>query len=222
MKPKIYINFIEVEKGLNEIFRKMLENIVTEHVSIACKALNVTRVNVNIYANKDFVIPETGEGGYTTSGDWFFIYIDPTRSKKNITEIINKIIPETIYHEMSHVARWNGPGYGRSLPEAIITEGLANIFAIEKWEKEIPQWSKYTKKEIEKLLDIFQKRNKKDDANYNHEEWFFGTGKLPRWIGYKLGSYMIQAVRLNNPKISWEELTKMTAKELLKLSKIKL
>jgi uncharacterized protein YjaZ len=222
MKPKIYIHFIESEKGLKEKSRKILEDIVLKHSLIACESLGVNMVNVSIYANQELVIPETGVGGYTISGEWFFVYINPMCSEKNIADMINKLIPGIVYHEMNHIARWNSAGYGTTLPDTMISEGLANIFAIDKWGKDKPLWSNYTKREIKLLLDIFQQRNKKDDVNYDHGEWFYGSGKLPRWIGYKLGSYLIRSVRLNHPEIGWEELVKMTSEKLIKLSQIKL
>jgi uncharacterized protein YjaZ len=56
-----------------------------------------------------------------------FVYIDPSRPEEEIGEIIEKFIPGTVYHEMSHVARFSTVDYGMNLPEVIISEGLADI-----------------------------------------------------------------------------------------------
>lgn len=222
MGSQIYINFLETEKKLDLKMKSLLEETIKEQAAKACSLLGIVYVNITVYSNPNFVIPETGEGGYAASGDWFQIYIDPTRNEDELKKIITTNIPLTIYHEFNHVARWNSTGYGSTLPEAIVTEGLASVFAAENWKKSKSPWTKYSQTEINSLLKIFQARNKKEDGNYSHQEWFYGAGELPRWIGYKLGFYVISLVRKNNPEISWEKLIKMTAEEIIKLSNITL
>lgn len=53
-------------------------------------------VNITVYPNSSFIIPETGEGGYAPAGDWLHIYIDSTRKKEEPSRIIKNIIPATI------------------------------------------------------------------------------------------------------------------------------
>ena len=192
------------------------------HATKACNHLGVSLVNVTVYPSPDFVISEIGEGGYAVSGDWFQIYIDPTRSEEELGRIINTEIPLTVYHELNHVARWNSVGYGSTLPEAMVTEGLASFFAAENWKKASSPWSKYSKAEIAGLIKIFQNRDKKSDNTYDHASWFYGAGSLPKWAGYKLGYYVIGLVRANNSTVGWKKLITLNAEEIIKLSKITL
>lgn len=95
---------------------------------------------------------------------------------------------------MNHVARWNKKGHGNTLMDAIISEGLAIVFAEENWNLFEAPWGKYGQGEIKKYLQFLNKRNKKQDLNCNHAEWFFGKGK-PIWLGYKAGSFIIRAIK---------------------------
>jgi uncharacterized protein YjaZ len=190
------------------------------HAGKAGNILKIPLVNITVYPNKNFVIPETGDGGYTPSKDWFHIYIDPQR--KDFNKIVKNVIPATIYHEMNHAARWKYTGYGTNLLEVIITEGLATVFAEEQWIKFKAPWADCSEAEINTLLNIVRKREKKNDITYSHGEWFYGTGKLPRWIGYKVGSYVIKSYRSKNKSIKWNQLIKMNANDIIRLSRINL
>ncbi|MDQ1273341.1 MAG: hypothetical protein QG591_1971 [Planctomycetota bacterium] len=218
MNSKLYIHFLKTEKKLNPKMKELLEEVIKTHAANACSLLGIVYVNITVYSNPNFVIPETGEGGYAASGDWFQIYIDPAKSEDELNRIINIDIPLTIYHELNHVTRWNSTGYGSTLPEAIITEGLASVFAAENWEKAKSPWVKYSPEEINELMKVYQNRDKNLDSDYSHGDWFYGTGDLPRWIGYKLGFHIVKMARENNPAVGWNKLINMTAEEIIKLS----
>ncbi|OGI35532.1 MAG: hypothetical protein A2259_00155 [Candidatus Moranbacteria bacterium RIFOXYA2_FULL_43_15] len=222
MKQQIYIHFLETESRLDSKLKETLEETIKVHAANACSLLGIAYVNITVYPNPNFVVPETGEGGYAASGDWFQIYIDSTRPEKELVKIVNENIPLTTYHELNHVARWNNTGYGSTLPEAIISEGLASVFAAENWDKANSPWVKYSQEEIDELLKIYKNRDKNLDSAYSHDDWFYGTGDLPRWIGYKLGFQIVKLVRQNNPEIGWDKLINTTAEEIIKLSNITL
>jgi len=222
MDLKLYIHFLETEKNLDQKMKDLLEEVIKANALKACSLLGISYVNITVYSNKNFVIPETGEGGYAASGDWFQIYIDPTKSEDELEKIIKVDTPLTVYHELNHVARWNSTGYGVTLPEVIVTEGLASVFAAENWKKSSSPWIKYSPEEINELINIYKCRDKNYDSNYNHSEWFYGTGALPRWIGYKLGFHIVKLIRENNPQVGWDRLINMSAEEIINLIDITL
>ena len=90
-------------------------------------------------------------------------------------------IESVVAHELHHLVRWHYAGYGYSLGEAVISEGIATLY-----EEEIsgikPIWSKTTldKSVADRLIREW------NDKNYNHAEWFF-NGRHGRWIGYSAG-----------------------------------
>ena len=222
MDTKIYTQFVVTKERLSKSETELLKKVIKKYVSKAGSILKIPLVNVTIYPNSNFTIPETGEGGYAISRDWFHVYVDATKKGSELNGIIKEIIPGTIYHEMNHVARWQRIGFGSTLLEVIVTEGLATVFAKEQWKSGKDPWSNYSKKEITNLLDIFKQRKKNNDATYNHEEWFYGAGKLPRFLGYKIGSYIVKIFRKKCNTLSWEKIVKMKASEIIKLSGVNL
>ena len=88
----------------------------------------------------------------------------------------------TILHESHHCLRWRKPGYGKTLGEAMISEGLATLFEEEHSGKPpIYAQVKIKQTEIEKA------RKNLDNEKYNHSDWFFGSKDVQRWFAYTYG-----------------------------------
>lgn len=90
-------------------------------------------------------------------------------------------IESVVAHELHHLARWHYAGYGFSLGEAILSEGIATLYEEEISGKK-PIWSN-TKLDRLMVDNLIKEWN---EHNYNHEEWFF-NGKYGRWVGYSAG-----------------------------------
>jgi uncharacterized protein YjaZ len=224
MNQNFLIHFLKTKQSLNQKMEKLLKETVEKYAEDACQILNISLVNIIIWPNPNAVISETGEGGETWSSEVCFVYIDQTRSEEELQNIITTQIPGTIYHELNHIARWNklgkNIGFHTDLSKSIISEGLASVFHAEKCDNVNIPWTTYTQKEIVELLDIYQNRNQKLDMKYNHGEWFYGEGELPRWIGYKVGFYIVDAFRKKHPNVVWKELVGMNAEKIIKLSEV--
>ena len=82
--------------------------------------------------------------------------------------------------------RFRGPGYGLTLLEAMISEGMADHFAIELLDSPIPPWSDAFP---EDRTDFYLARAELelDSTTFDFNNWFFGPSfDLPRWSGYTL------------------------------------
>jgi hypothetical protein len=98
-----------------------------------------------------------------------------------------------LLHEVHHCLRMAGPGYGWTLGEALVSEGLAGQFvttllgsAPERWECAL---SASQLRQLPLTAAMLAERH------YDHAAWFFGTASLPRWAGYSLGYAMAGAWR---------------------------
>lgn len=214
----INICFFKLTKNLSQSNELFLRKVINEYAQKAMHLLKIENINIVVYPKKELTIPEVGAGGYAPNGDWIRIAIDPTRTDIEIKEIIENKIPLSVYHEINHVARWLTVGYGEKIPETLISEGLAIVFAEKNWSTFRAPWGEYSEAEIKTFLEILRHRDVK--SKYNHSEWFFGKGK-PKWLGYKVGAHIVRKALLNS-KISIEELTKLPAGEVLKLSGVEL
>jgi hypothetical protein len=87
-----------------------------------------------------------------------------------------------------------GPGYGITLAEALVSEGLADHFVADAFPDTPPQpWDNALAADQETALWRKAQSVLEVPAGYNHRTWFFGGGDLPRWAGYTLGYRIAEA-----------------------------
>ncbi|MGH7196703.1 MAG: DUF2268 domain-containing putative Zn-dependent protease [Candidatus Saccharimonadales bacterium] len=86
-----------------------------------------------------------------------------------------------IHHELHHMARWQNVGYGTTLGEAILSEGIATYYEAltSGW---TPPWAKATVTDQVRRTAL----NDWECEDYNHAAWFF-KGEHGKWVGYSLG-----------------------------------
>ncbi len=107
-------------------------------------------------------------------------------------EYLRAEVLKTMFHEYHHALRWEGPGYGNTLGEALVTEGLAQAFVHEMIDCPPEPWE--TMPHGVDLAQLCQRADAAfEDADYAHEAWFFGAGDLPEWTGYALGRALVFA-----------------------------
>jgi len=215
---KLKIAFLLSKASLGRNNSRMLEETISNHARRGGKLLGIDLLNITVHLNKDSVIPETGEVGFAGGDDWIHLTVDPTRKREQLRQIITTIIPSTIYHETSHIARNKSLGRHRTLLDSVVFEGLANTFAEEQWPMFDAPWTQYSEPELTPFLRILKIDGQSE--KYSHDEWFFGRGKKPRWIGYKLGSYIIRSAKARNAGLTALKMVKMETKEIATLTKL--
>jgi uncharacterized protein YjaZ len=159
-------------------------------VERARSRLPVGAVRFAVSAQRTRVIPGWGLGGYTTGPNAVDIFVDG--AVPALEAILAERLPPLAAHEIHHTVRWQLRGYSwGTLLEAMVTEGLADHFAIELMGSPLPPWcTALPESEIEAYLDLA--RAELDDPGFDYDAWFFGTGsRLPRWTGYTLGYRLV-------------------------------
>lgn len=153
--------------------------------------INVPDMDILIQRRSRGVIPELGVGGFAQGENTFLIVLDPENPALD-ESLQNGALGRVIAHEAHHCMRMSGPGYGGTLGEALVSEGLAGQFVSmlfasgpEPWERAVDRDTIALHAPDEPQLLA---------ADYDHESWFFGTdGVRPRWLGYTLGYRMASA-----------------------------
>lgn len=198
-----------LEPFVNEILRG-----AKKAVSIIKSKIPLPRVDIVFYDNPEGVIPHLGIGGFAPNANLVFISLDP--SYQNFNKTISDEISRTLAHELHHAIRWQNPGYGKTLLEAMITEGLADHFDIELTNTKPQLWDTAL---TEKQLINFSKRAQQEyhNRNYNHQEWFFGSKEkgIPKWTGYALGFKLVKDYLKRNPDKKASELYSIKAEEII-------
>lgn len=219
---KLQVIAIESEEVIKSSSLKKAIREAKKHAIRAGKVLNLNKpLTISIYAKAAWVIPSTGETGYTPSADWVQITLDLTGKTHAIDTVIEKRLPATVYHEVNHAKRWSTTGFGSTFREELVSEGLACAFEIERFDHDIPPLFLATDEEIADLLKIVESNRERMATSYNYHEWFVqGSEHIPKWLGYKLGYYIVKKVLKDNPGLKVADLMDRPAEDILLLSKV--
>ena len=175
--------------------------------------LNAERIDVLVVPGKH-LIPGWDCNGYT-HGPWrITITVDPEcdgREKRPLAGQLRAMLA----HEVHHAVRARGPGYGASLGEALVTEGLAQCY-----EEEVGcPTSNYAVAvrgpALAKLAGLAKGELWSED--YNHPKWFFGSKTdttFPWSGGYSLG-YAVMRQWLGQAGRSASGAVSVAAREIL-------
>jgi uncharacterized protein YjaZ len=173
------------------------------------EALSVSGVVITVRPDPGRTIGGWGVGGFTGDARTVDIYIDP--SFPGLGDALADRLPPLLAHELHHAARWRGPGYGRTLLEAMVSEGLADHFSMELLGAPLPPWSDAIPRDrTSHFLDVA--RPELDSTSYSHDGWFFGANPaLPRWTGYTLGFRLVETYQAAHPGATAAQLVNASA-----------
>jgi len=189
---------------------------ITEQVNAARKAvqrmLPVPELDILIQCLPGEVIAEMGLVGYAYRSNLFSLTVDPG-NPNFATSLDNGTLLRQLVHEVHHCLRMAGPGYGRTLGEALVSEGLAGHFVRYLLDSEPEPW--------ECAIDLQHLRNTPpaqhllNSSGYDHGAWFFGTTRdYPRWLGYSLG-YQLVGHWIEESAVSDEARISVTAETVI-------
>ncbi|HIC67081.1 MAG: DUF2268 domain-containing putative Zn-dependent protease [Paracoccus sp. (in: a-proteobacteria)] len=140
---------------------------------------DLPRFDLIVRAGGD-VIPEWGIGGHAPAPGLIQISLNPDRFDSGL-------MLRTLVHEFHHLIRWDGPGYGKSLGEALVSEGLAGHFVRQVLDGKPDPWDAVTPASGAARAAM----NEWARLGYDHARWFFGKGDLRKWTGYGLGHRLV-------------------------------
>jgi hypothetical protein len=212
---------VRFDVGMSDASRRAGIDIVraTEIVlATTDRALPGPRTTIWITADPGSAIPEVGIGGFTypESGD-IIVAVD-TSARQDLSRIVRDELPLTLAHELHHSRRiTRGPGYGRTIGEALVTEGLADTFAHEVFPAApTPPWVGALDRSAERASwSVARAVLDAPDTTGEHQRWFFGTGDQPRWAGYTIGSAIVKSYLSSHPGATAASLVDVSASWIL-------
>ena len=154
--------------------------------SATAKLLPLRDTDVIVMSGTD-VIPEKGHLGYAPDKGLIYLTVDPSnaRVRANPSQSLERMLA----HELHHSSRWDGPGYGETLGDALVSEGLAGHFVQEVYEGGPEPWEQLPSSTW--LPYLTKAKSEWLNAEYDHTGWFFGSQEYPRWLGYSLGYQVV-------------------------------
>ena len=176
--------------------KALIEEKITIGITTISSLMPINDLRIRIVGDQQLVIPEIGLGGYNPNAQEVLVAVDVNFN--NIEESIEENLIPLLAHEVHHAKRRRSVGYGSTLLQAVITEGLADHFSIEVTGISPPPWSvALSDSELQSWIDT---ASDLWDQPYNHGAWFLGTDpNIPRWTGYSIGFELVNDYLLNNP-----------------------
>lgn len=190
--------------GQFDVGRARVEKCFSESLEIIRKYLPLPNVDVVLCVDSSSVIPGLGIGGFSPDANRIYMAIAPELScefEKNFLGLLG--------HELHHCARWSGPGYGQTLGEALISEGLACSFESEL-RGDAPFYARALHSEQLKMA-WYKASGDLQSASYDHGAWFYGTSatSIPKHAGYSLGFAIVSKCQAQWNSVSasrlWDE-----------------
>jgi len=168
-----------------------LDSLFDEALECIGEKLPLDEINIDVVMSEgNFVIPEFGFSGYSPSSKQIMLFFD--LNNDNLNSALNTEFIPSLGHEIHHCFRHKGVGYGDTLREALISEGLACHFETELRNGDIPFYANAINQD---MIDVLHSRMLSETANlnYDHNAWFFGTepDAIPLHAGYTLGYYIV-------------------------------
>ena len=156
--------------------------------------LAIDRVDIVVgYVDPFWTIPAWGIGGFTHGKGQITIALAPHHPRFGDSERGERLAA-ILAHELHYIARGRGPGYGRTLGEALVSEGLAQCFEVEIGCAPPPYAVALRDAELSDFAA--RAREELNAQDYDHGAWFFGRRGDPRFPkdgGYSLDYALVRA-----------------------------
>ncbi|HSX28119.1 MAG TPA: DUF2268 domain-containing putative Zn-dependent protease [Candidatus Saccharimonadales bacterium] len=188
----------EYKKEVATTFREVRKLLPSIHKSITFV----------VQVNKHETMPEYGTGGATRNSELILLFLDSKLPYGERGLLANT--REIVFHELNHAARYAIPIWHKSFLDSCLMEGLATVFERDRAGSK-PLYGIYDLSEVTDWLRELQEGNPES----RWQEYMFRHGDGRRWIGYKVGTYLIDEALQRSGK-SIEALTLMECQDILK------
>jgi uncharacterized protein YjaZ len=177
-------------RGQFDGLQDRVQRCFSNSLELVANLIPVQGIDVIVYVDPDYVIPELGVSGFCTAADRLYIPIDPKHPEFNAK--FEQRFLALFAHELHHCARRRISGYANNLGEALVTEGLACCFEAELPGGSVPFYAT--------SLPPSQLAQMRDRAMATLAEpveewstWFFGArpSEIPMYAGYAVGYAMV-------------------------------
>jgi hypothetical protein len=206
------LHWLEAEGDLRP-WHSQIRSEVEATRALVSNSVTPPRLDILVQRLSGAVIPEIGMVGHAYRRSLFALTLDPENANF-AASLLNGTLRRQVAHEVHHCLRIGGPGYGRSLGEALVSEGLAGHFVKHLFNTPPEAWERVV--DAETIWKYFPDEAALTSTNYDHAAWFFGAdGQRPRWIGYTLGYAIASRWLETTPEANGALLVGISASEVL-------
>ena len=174
--------------------------------------LRPAQLDILVERGNETVRPETGMRAVVTRPNLATLIFDPYNDNFADT-LTTGLVQRQMVNTAHQAMRAAGPGYGFTLGGAMVSEGLAAQFVRLVFDSPREPWDcAYTDAELEPHWPDYRALM---SPKFDHGEWFSGAGLKPRWIGYTMGSRIVENWLVSGVDLSPERLVNVPAPKVL-------
>jgi hypothetical protein len=211
LEPTVELWAKQTHIDLTQVVKDALANIEGR--------LHATPSVIAIEAGTFYAIPDVGIGGYTDPYTGHVQISMDGSSPLGVRALLKTWIALSLAHELHHAKRiLDGPGYGSTIGETVVTEGEAEAFVFEAYPNppNIPWSDPLAPADAARVWRQFSAQMNTPDDPVLHEQWFYGKEGLPRWAGYKLGLAIVRSYLAKHPGTTAAQLAMVPAADVLR------
>ena len=154
------------------------------------------------------VIPHTGVGGDTslTTGQ-VRITLDVKQNPRALRQSLRVWVAQALSHEVNHSVRiQTGPGFGTTLLDQMISEGVASAFDIQVQPTIHLPWTDALTNHRERVM--WNRARSLLNHTGLYDPWFFGGGGVPYDTALQIGYHIVRDYLNRHPKATAASLVK--------------
>jgi len=205
------LHWLEATGDLSEWYDFITEQV--EDAYIAMKSfVQPTSMDILIEKGNGNVTPETGMRTDVIRPNLAKLVFDNYNENFSKT-LTSSLIKRQMINTSHRAMRAAGPGYGFTLGGAMVSEGLAAQFVRLVCNSSPEPWDRAVSDKI--LSNMWPDQSSMMDTKFDHSEWFNGTGSKPRWLGYTIGSKIVETWLLSTANITPDRLISVPAPKVL-------
>ncbi|MGR3199884.1 MAG: DUF2268 domain-containing putative Zn-dependent protease [Paracoccus sp. (in: a-proteobacteria)] len=172
---------------------------VREAVALVEGHATLPRFDIVVRAG-DVPMSDRGVGGQLPAPGQIEITLMPDRFNA-------EHLRRTVVRELHHLLRRDGPGFGHSLGDALVSEGLAGHFVLRVLGGDPDPWDAVRPGPgmLRQAGNLWARRD------YDLAEWFLGRGKIRKWTGYGIGHMLVSEHLAQIPESTPASLTGVPA-----------
>jgi hypothetical protein len=173
-----------------------------------------TTITVSYASSSSQIIPQTGTNGFTDPETGSITIVFGQTPQASLSTIMRLWLPRTFSHELDHSVRiLAGPGFGVSLLEEIISEGISSAFDMAAFPGTPNPWDRAITRSQECAL--WKQAQPLLGFPGLYDQWMFGGGGIPHWTGFTIGYDIVTGYHQRHPDTSWRAITAASAATIL-------
>lgn len=175
-------------------------------------------VAVSVVVNPEAAIPEVGVAASADPASGAVTISLSAHARVPVSESLTVWLRQELADRLDVSKRIrDGFGFGTTLGEVLVSEGLADTFSVYAYPKTPPiPWDKALQpNQLHRLGAIARDDAAITDTGEVFRRWFIGAGNKPKWAGFTIGAAWVRHFLTTHPQTDVIAATELTANQII-------